>query len=366
MGMAHSSLREEGDTGATYLVAGDFNNDGKSPWLFAGSYSGVSVLLGNGDGTFQYPKYYTVSSRSFAIEAMTAGDFTGDGIVDLAIAITYDDAYGGNDLVIALGNGDGTFQPGTSYLLDNYNYTISTSIVAGDFTGNGHLDLAVADGDLDEVSVLLGNGNGSFQPAVLYSVGLEPSSISFGDFNGGGFLDLAVANSESDNVSILLGDGSGTLTYPGQFATTPQATPLLVDVSGDGTDDVLVVDGAGNILYRQAVPGQPGSFEPPVIINPGDPSRDIAWVPDTTEGPLLVSVDALDNAVSLYAWRDGGFVKVGSLTTGQLPAQIIVADLSGDGLDDLIVRNAGDGTLSVFMNNGAPGGSSSSSPFGTR
>ena len=101
-----------------------------------------------------------------------------------------------------------------------------------------------------------------------------------------------------------------------------------------------------------------------MIINPNEPSRDIAWIPDTTEGPLLVSVDALDNAVSLFAWREGAFVNVGSLNTGQLPAQIVVADLSGNGLDDLIVRNAGDGTLSVFLNDGQPGSSSTSSPFG--
>src|SRR5208283_1326576 len=109
--------------------------------------------------------------------------------------------------------------------------------------------------------------------------------------------------------------------------------------------------GAGNILYRQGIPGQPGTFEPPVTVNPGAPSRDIAWVPDTNQGPVLASVDAHDNAISLYAYRDGGFVKVGSLATGFLPAQIIAADLDGNGLTDLVVRDAGDGTLSVFYNN---------------
>ncbi len=69
-------------------------------------------------------------------------------------------------------------------------------------------------------------------------------------------------------MSVLLGNGDGTFADPGQSATTPHATPLVADVNGDGTDDVLVVDGAGDILYRQGIPGQPGTFEPPVTVNP--------------------------------------------------------------------------------------------------
>ena len=110
-----------------------------------------------------------------------------------------------------------------------------------------------------------------------------------------------------------------------------------------------MVDGNGNILYRQGNPGQPGTFLPPVTVNPGNPSRDIAWVPSTDQGPVLASVDARDNEVSLYVVRNGGFVRVGRWQTGKMPAQIVVADLNRDGWNDLVVRNAGDGTLSVFF-----------------
>ena len=100
-------------------------------------------------------------------------------------------------------------------------------------------------------------------------------------------------------------------------------TPLVADLNGDGAPDVSVVDAAGDILYRAGRPGEPGSFAPPVTVNPGDPSRDIAFV--TTEyGPTIASVDADDNAISFFVLRSTGFVLVGKLATGSEPAEILV------------------------------------------
>ena len=124
----------------------------------------------------------------------------------------------------------------------------------------------------------------------------------------------------------------------------------MTDLSGNGADDVMVINAAGDILWRKGRPQEPGTFDPPIKINPGHPSRDIVAV-DTHQGPVLASVDATDNAISLYAWRGGNFVRIGSLPTGSLPAQIVAGDLLGDGGNDLVVRNAGDGTLTVFFSN---------------
>jgi len=389
------------------IVAGNFTGDGRLDLAVANFFSNdVSILLGNGDGTFQPAVEYPVGAEP---DGIVACDFTGDGKLDLAVAnvnyyvlgqIHNTNSFEPGSVSVLLGNGDGTFQPQVTYAVG----TNPTSVVAGDFTGNGHLDLAVSDDDgiqilqgdgdgkfqtaktvqagisgalvagdfngdgkldlavagsnynystqtyVGEVSVLLGDGDGTFRLASSYSYPNDQLMTLAGDFNGDGRSDLAVPDYASSDISVLLSNGDGTFVDPGQLATTPHATPLVADVTGNGTDDVLVVDGAGNILYRQGIPGQPGAFEPPVTVNPNNPSRDIAWLPNTDQGPVLASVDAHDNAISFYAYRDGRFVRlIGSLPTGRLPAQIIAADLTGDGLTDLVVRNAGDGTLSVYF-----------------
>jgi hypothetical protein len=321
------------------LAARDFNGDGKLDLAGVDEGGGVRLALGNGDGTFQPVMEYAAGLFPYTV---VAGDFNGDGKLDLATS-----NLGSNDISVLLGNGDGTFQTAKTVAVG-----IAGHLVARDFNGDGRLDLAVSGSDpttgASEIAVLLGNGDGTFQPAKFYAAGKSVNDLVAGDFNGDGKLDLAAIDALEGDIIVFLGNGDGTFSDPGQFATTAHATPLVADVHGDGTDDVLVFDGHGNILYRQGVPGQPGSFEPPVTVNPGNPSRDIAWVPDTSQGPMLASVDAHDDAISFYAYRNGGLVQIGSLATGKLPAQIIAADLNGDGLTDLVVRNAGDGTLLVF------------------
>ena len=158
-----------------------------------------------------------------------------------------------------------------------------------------------------------------------------------------------VAEAIKNNLLIIPGnvfsqrDSHFRISYAVDDATLRRGLDLLRKHSGvagqldlavaDAVADVVVVDGAGDILFRRGSPDEPGSFLPPVTINPGYPSRDIASVPNTLNGPLLASVDAEDDAVSLYAYRDGTFVRIGALMTGDLPAQIIAADLNGDGVD---------------------------------
>ena len=149
---------------------------------------------------------------------MVAGDFNGDGRLDLALAYSNDDGLRRDRML--MGNGDGTFQPARTFAAG----VVPGVLVAGDFTGDGKLDLAVAgdvynsvtNTDVGEVSVLLGNGDGTFAPPVTYAVEYNPESIVAGDFNSDGHLDLA--EDGSSGVIVLLGNGDGTFQAPKTFA----------------------------------------------------------------------------------------------------------------------------------------------------
>src|SRR5262249_54611808 len=148
-----------------------FNGDGQLDLGIAGVGSNtIAILLGRGDGTFDPAADYSTGANPFAI---VIGDFDGDGILDLAVANRNDGAQG--TVSVLLGNGDRTFQPAA-----NFPVVAPRAIVAGDFNGDGQLDLAIANFNglsSNTVSILLGNGDGTFRHAASYSIAGGPSSI---------------------------------------------------------------------------------------------------------------------------------------------------------------------------------------------
>ena len=335
------------------IVTGYFTGDGHLDLAVADQLSNdITVLLGNGNGTFQAPTTIWQSNGMPAYMSLVAGDF-GNGHTDLAV-VSGGDFVNGDSLVTLLGNGDGTFQAPDVISL-GYG-VVPVGIVAGDFIGNGLLDLATADSNgtgTDDYSVFVGKGDGTFQgptPFALGGTGFSTGLVT-GDFTGNGQVDLAITRSSPDDVQVRLSNSDGTFSPPSVVDLVRRETPLVADVSGDGAPDVSVVDAAGDILYRAGRPGEPGIFASPVTVNPGEPSRDIAFV-STQYGLALASVDADDNAISFFVLRSTGFVLVTKLSTGSEPAQILSADLNDNGITDLIVRNAGDGTISVFLGDG--------------
>ena len=220
-------------SGLTTAVA-DLNGDGVLD-LAIPNYSAaqVGIFLGNGDGTFQSPVNYATGGQG---ESLVAADFNGDGKIDLA-ETTY--VYlGSTQISVLLGNGDGTFQAQVSYPVSTY----STALHAGDFNGDGKLDLAITEipsqASNGNAAILLGNGDGSFQSETQFQAGINPISLDLGDFNNDGRLDLVVANALSSTFSIFLQSTVGvtpaSLIYTDENVGVPSA-PQDVTLTNSAT-----------------------------------------------------------------------------------------------------------------------------------
>ena len=216
------------------LAVGDFNGDGK-PDLVWGNGTSLTVLLGNGDGTFQ-PAINTDVGNSFSYFGVA--DLNGDGKADVV-------AVNNTEVFVFLGKGDGTFMIGAQYGAPMG----TVQAVFADFNGDGKLDVAMASAGL--VTVLLGKGDGTFKPPITSTGVASPFLIATGDINGDGKLDLV----ESDNsacqgglqacqIYTLLGNGDGTFSAPENPVTTPpvdfNVELALADLNGDGKADLVV------------------------------------------------------------------------------------------------------------------------------
>jgi hypothetical protein len=236
--------------GTVRVLTADFDGDGKLDLaiLTDSTISSVYVLRGNGDGTFQPPSGYVAGSYA---SAAVIGDFNADGRLDLAVTSTETKSGGGGGIGILLGNGDGTFQRPFFYRVG----LNPQSLVAADVNGDGTLDLVAANGGQNSISVLLGKGNGSFQKAVGYLTGMNPVFVVAADFNGDGKLDVATCDVSLEtgrsDISVLLGNGDGTFQPRLGFPEIAGSALLTGDFNGDGKPDLASAPTGGISIFLQ-------------------------------------------------------------------------------------------------------------------
>jgi hypothetical protein len=224
-------------TAAAFVTVGDFNGDGRPDLVTLGS-NVINVMLGNGDGTFLNA---VTTQPSFFVQTIGVGDFNRDGKLDLATAGTFGSSSSVN---ILLGNGDGTFQYGASYP----GGIVPVSIAVADFNSDHNLDLAIANSEGTGISVLLGNGDGTFQTAVVYAIPFT-LWVTAADLNDDHKLDLVVANNliGSSGLTVFLGNGDGTFQPGTLYPAGIDANYVAVgDFNGDRKKDLVAADNRYN------------------------------------------------------------------------------------------------------------------------
>lgn len=387
----------------TGAAAGDVNGDGKLDLVMANQCASnncsngvVSVLLGNGDGTYQTPVTYATTGEA---EAVALADVNGDGKLDVVVVVPCNSDCSSGVVNVLLGNGDGTFQSAVSYSTGGAE---AYSLVVADVNGDSKPDLLVVEECSSSsscsnglLSVLLGNGDGTFQAATTYSAGgPSPQAIAAADLNGDGKIDVALAsgcnNNSCDNglVSVLLGNGDGTFQGATGYSAVGQGTNSIVigDVNGDGHPDIVVSNNCNsnssctNGSFAVLLGNGDGTFQSGLQYNSG------GWYPQSLALGDLNADGKLDIAVSNecgsnYDCQNGGsatvflgngdgtFQQSASYATGsdnfdeeEGPAYstVFMADANGDGKPDVFITSSCSGnsfscvtgSVSVFLGYG--------------
>ncbi|HEX4001189.1 MAG TPA: FG-GAP-like repeat-containing protein [Candidatus Acidoferrales bacterium] len=359
-------------TAPSSVTSASLRDDGNNDLIVANSGDNtVSVLLGNGDGTFQSQVTYGTGSNPVSV---TTGQFNSiiNGYLDLAVA-----NKDSNTLSILLGNGDGTFKKQTNLNTGH----LPVSVIAANFhdlTSGTEVDLAVANQDDNTISIFQGNGDGTFKAPTSISLpsGYEPAGLASADLNGDGHIDLVVADSGSNTISVLLGNGDGTFRQRTDYPTGSK--PVCVafgDFNGDGASDIAIANQSGNsvsIYYNQETSsGVPlGTFIAGSTrdFSAGNGPTSIAVADYNLDGIADLAIsDITDNAVTvlLNAGNDS-FTPLSELPVGNGPVSIASADFNGDGRPDAATADSGSAETTVILNSTSlfgPGGSSPNSIF---
>jgi hypothetical protein len=286
-------------------------------------------------------------------------DLNRDATLDLAVANTL-----GNDVTVLLGDGRGGFRPaaGSPFAAGKS----PNDIGAGDFDGNGALDLAFANHDAAYVTLLLGDGKGGFRPAPGSPFGVQskphPHGVAVGDFNGDGKLDLAVESWGIDSVEVLLGDGKGGLARPGALFAVgrmPYQRLRAADLDGDGRADLVTTNFEGASVSVLLADGK-GGFR----VTPGSPFP-------AGNSPFAVAIGDLDGdrhldlAVANYSGQEadfsrdgvqvllgdgkGGFNRLaGSPFPARSPVRIALGDLDSDGRPEIATPNSSGSDVTIL------------------
>jgi hypothetical protein len=265
--------------------------------------------------------------------SVAVGDLDGDGKPDLVTANA-----GSNTVSVLLGNGNGTFAPKMDYGTD----LGPRSVAIGDVNGDGMPDLVTSNYYYgSSVSVLLGKGNGTFATATNYPTSSNPNSVAIGDLNGDGKLDLVTASLDSNKVTVLVGNGHGSFQRSADFPTGSEPFCVAIgDLDGDGKPDLVTANAGGNSPVSVLLAIGNGAFAPAAPYGTGEAYSVAIGDVDGDLRPDLVTANAPLNTVSVLQGNGKGvFSTLATYATGAVPFSVAIGDFNGDTRPDLVTAN---------------------------
>lgn len=346
--------------GPCAVVVADLNGDGNLDIAFVnGNDNSVASYLGDGHGNFTRANNSPRASDAAVTVALAVGDFNNDGNYDVVstdipggltgLWNSITGGVGGNASVF-LGTGTGSLG---SHQDSDTGADFPSSVAVWDLNGDGNVDIVVTNLNSNSVSIMLGNGDGTFGDATHISVGRRPTSVAIGNFNPDGKPDLAVVNAGDDTITILLGNGDGTfVTYTTYTVPSRPVAVAVGDFNNDGKKDlavacllsstvtVLLGDGTGAFPTRHSF----GVGRHPTALAIADFDND-------NHDDIAVANRFSDSVSILLGNGDGTFKTFRNFAVESQPVSLAVGDVNNDGKPDLLVANIASNTISVLLNN---------------
>lgn len=339
------------------IAAADLNHDGNQDVVLTWN-GGFWVYLGKGDGTFSTPVNYSTPCGAYGCfgSSVALADINGDNKLDVIMP----DAFG-STVWAFLGNGDGTFQPGTGYATDFF----PQSVAIADFNGDGKPDFAVGNDDDDQVTIAFGNGDGTFQAGRNYDP-IDPYASSgevAADFNNDGYLDVATWGSDGHNdfIRVMLNNSHGVLGTPIITTVFGCCTQSIADikagdVNGDGKVDLVGVISETSPQIGVFLGNGNGAFEAPVFYPTGSSQvpYGIALADLRNNANLDVLVSNDDGSLSVLLNNGDGTFGTATVipsVSGNYGGMIVSGDFNGDGKIDLAIRDSKDSSINILLGN---------------
>jgi hypothetical protein len=329
------------------LTAADMNGDGKLDLVSSGKsyvdssdhHGDMAVFLGAGDGTFKlFKQRFSINE---AHEIVTA-DINNDGKFDVLGSYTFS-----NQLVLLVNQGDGQLFSTAEYPVGAF----PIDAAAGDFNGDGFADISVLNANSGTISILLNNHDGTFHSASEVGVGGVGNSETVADFNGDGYPDLAATNGRG-GVAVLLGNGDGTFQPAVPYTTGDPEIVLTGDFNGDGILDLIANNFNGATIA--VLPGRGDGTFGPRILSPTSSGQPVGFAVGDLDGDGEIDAVLTYNfSTQLDVFRgngDGTFSLFRTYTTEEFGDSIQIADLNADGKLDVVIGFGGE--ILIFDGNG--------------